>query len=676
VKLITDLKKKVELDGQVEQQDYNTYACWCEQTMASKAKDIADSKDLIAESEILIKKLEGEIASHGAEVEQLSKDIAKNKASQDEAAEVRAKAHAEYAEERSENEQCIGALEAAIKVLTGAGAKKSFLDSSTHKAQVMSVAAQLRSVLHRKAFAQTVEEKDLEVVKHFAATPEAFWSSGTSAMSATQLGQNPFGDYAPQSTQIQGILKGMYDSFTADLEKDNVEEAESEKAYRSLEATKIEEMKTLQSSKSAQKTNQAEKTKTLRDTEGNKMNAAKQLEADEKFFEDTKEACQVKAGQWSVRVRLRSEELMGMAQAIKILSSGDATFKNATAASFLQFSAVEKHLTSSSAAKKAFGRLKKIATKHKSIQMAEIASAVQMGSPFAKVISMIDDMMALLREEEAADIRHRDLCEDSLSEYTNEKGDADIAQDKVIKRHARLNRTKTELNNDIAKLEQEMNATTTDMDSLRNMRNKEHSEFAAAVKHDTEAVALIREAIIALDKFYKNNKIALELTQKAPEYTSDDLEAPSTSWSGSDYGGRKSETSGIIEILTMLAEDLTKEIADARADEAEDEKDYDKQAGALQKMYESKDATKVGLEDELASVEDDIDDAEDEISDQGALSSNTAKAKANLKADCMWVKTHFQKRKDDREDEMQGLVDAKSFLAGVDAGEDPLPPSM
>ena len=48
-------------------------------------------------------------------------------------------------------------------------------------------------------------------------------------------------------------------------------------------------MKTLQSSKSAQKTNQAEKTKTLRDTEGNKMNAAKQLEADEKFFEDTKD---------------------------------------------------------------------------------------------------------------------------------------------------------------------------------------------------------------------------------------------------------------------------------------------------------------------------------------------------------------------------------------------------
>ena len=49
-----------------------------------------------------------------------------------------------------------------------------------------------------------------------------------------------------------------------------------------------------------------------------------QLEADEKFFEDTKQACQTKATEWSVRTRLRTEELNGMQVAIKILSSPDA----------------------------------------------------------------------------------------------------------------------------------------------------------------------------------------------------------------------------------------------------------------------------------------------------------------------------------------------------------------
>ena len=42
--------------------------------------------------------------------------------------------------------------------------------------------------------------------------------------------------------------------------------------------------------------------------------------------------------------------------------------------------------------------------------------------------------------------------------------------------------------------------------------------------------------------------------------------------------------------------------------------------------------------------------------------------------DCKWVKTHFESRRDKRKTEMQGLVDAKSFLAGVDSGDDPLPP--
>merc|ERR1719271_1067502 len=111
VELIAGLRQKVVTDGQVEQTDYNTYACWCEDTLGRKASDISASKDLIADSEILIKKLEGQIASHGAEIEGLAKDIAKNQASQKEAADVRAKAFEDYSSERSENEQCIGALE-------------------------------------------------------------------------------------------------------------------------------------------------------------------------------------------------------------------------------------------------------------------------------------------------------------------------------------------------------------------------------------------------------------------------------------------------------------------------------------------------------------------------------------------------------------------------------------
>merc|ERR1719371_62730 len=74
-----------------------------------------------------------------------------------------------------------------------------------------------------------------------------------------------------------------------------------------------------------------------------------------------------------------------------------------------------------------------------------------------------------------------------------------------------------------------------------------------------------------------------KVQQKAPEYAEDPDKAPETSWSGSDYGGRKSETGGILAILDMLAEDLEKEIADGRKDDAEAQEEYMKQNGALQK---------------------------------------------------------------------------------------------
>merc|ERR1712217_129753 len=131
-------------------------------------------------------------------------------------------------------------------------------------------------------------------------------------MSAAQVAQNPFGDYAPQSTQIQGILKGMYDSFTADLEKANAEEAEEQKAFEQLMATKKTELATLQATLERHTLDKAEKTKQEAQSQQARDDEEAQLEADEKFFADTKAACKTKAGEWNERSRLRTEELQSM----------------------------------------------------------------------------------------------------------------------------------------------------------------------------------------------------------------------------------------------------------------------------------------------------------------------------------------------------------------------------
>merc|ERR1719335_389647 len=125
VKLIVKLRASVLKDGKDEQKSYDKYACFCEDTMERKASAISKAKELIEKLSILIKKLNGEIASHGSEIAQLKKDISDNNGATKEATELRGKEYKEYAAARAEAEQCIGALEAATKVLTGAGTKKA-----------------------------------------------------------------------------------------------------------------------------------------------------------------------------------------------------------------------------------------------------------------------------------------------------------------------------------------------------------------------------------------------------------------------------------------------------------------------------------------------------------------------------------------------------------------------
>merc|ERR1719265_1833300 len=538
----------------------------------------------------------------------------------------------------------------------------------------MSVAAQVRSVFRSKAMPHAVSDKDLALVKDWAEQPEEFLKAHPTGMSAAQVGQNPFGDYAPQSTQIQGILQGMYDAFTADLEKDNAAEAESEKSFRELIATKKSEQKTLQATLLKQETDQAEKTKKLKESQILKDDTQDQLDADEAFFANSKEACQTKATEWATRTRLRTEEINGMITAIKILNSDEAkkTFKSSTT-TLLQLKSVNKHTSDIAKQNKAYDELKNIATHYKSLGLAKIAAAVQMGGHFDKVITMIDDMMALLRKEEASDIVHRDLCENSQNANANELADiaSQIAKTKAMLK--RMGNTKKELQNEISDLEKDIAGTEKSMADILQFRNEEEAAFKKALQDDMNAVRLLKQAITSLEKFYKDNKIPLSLAQK-PEYAQDADKPPST-WEG-EYAGRQSESGGIIAILSMLVEDTEKEIADGRSDDADAQDKYLKQNGALTNTKDAQTATKVGVEEELASLEDKIDAAEGFQKSKEDDESAEGDAKKALATDCAWVKSHFETRRQKRKDEMQGLVDAKAFLAGVESGDQDRLPVM
>eukprot|EP00932_Pfiesteria_piscicida_P021951 SRR837773.8723.p2 GENE.SRR837773.8723~~SRR837773.8723.p2 ORF type:complete len:656 (+),score=337.99 SRR837773.8723:42-1970(+) len=590
--LLSGMTSRIESDGMSEQQSYDKYACWCEDTLARKATDISKAKSLIEDLQAQILKLNGETGAHGAEIKALEQDIQDNLKAQEEAKGVRDNEFEDYNKKRTEGEQCAGALEAAVKALAGAGTGK-FLQASLREAQLLSVVAGVRRVLEQPAAARRLSSEDVAAVRRFVEQPENYGSG----VSNLQTGNNPFGDYAPQSTQIQGILKGMYDTFVGDMEKSNAEEAESQKAFEELMATKQRELETLQATLEQTKGDDARKTSSLAESEELQDATKEQLAADETFFEETKQGCQVKAEEWNVRSRLRTMELQGVTKAIEILTSPEAqkTFTAATN-TFVQLAAsTRRSLTSrgSGLAQKLSG----LARRYHSFAMLQVAAALRSGGHFDKVIASIDAMVEDLRREEQEDIEHRDRCQNADAKNKNDMEDLNAAIDKATKGIARLSTTEERLGDEIEVLDAQIAKTRAEMRDALDMRNNDVAEFKQSLKDDADAIKLLEQATAAVRQFYEKNGIPLSLVSKGvqpdTEYTVDPDKAPETSWSGPDYGGRKEETTGIVAMLDMLKEDLEKEMSTARADDAEAQKLYEEQRGAMQESLDATLGTKV-----------------------------------------------------------------------------------
>jgi chromosome segregation ATPase len=320
----------------------------------------------------------------------------------------------------------------------------------------------------------------------------------------------------------------------------------------------------------------------------------------------------------------------------------------------------------------AYKKLSMLAAKFQSRSVAKIAVALKSGGHFDKVIAMIDEMMVLLRKEEQEDNEHRDRCEANENANKNELEDLKDSIEKTKKALKRMDNEKKELEDEVEQLDKDIKVSKKDMSELLGMRNDEVAAFRQALKDDADAIDLLKKAIVALSKYYKNNKISMSaLNQEDPEYKTSKDDAPKADFASSN--SRKSETGGILAILEMLVEDLEKEMTEGRADDADAQAKYTEQNDALQSTLDTQEATKASVEKELGDLEEKMSAYEKfkkGKEDDKDAEDDTGKS---LMTDCEWVKTHFKSRREKRKVEMDGLVDAKGFLAGVAAGNDELP---
>merc|ERR1719454_370400 len=148
-------------------------------------------------------------------------------------------------------------------------------------------------------------------------------------------------EYAPASGEITGILKTMHDEMTADHAEETAAEKAAIKAYEELMSAKTKEVNSLTKALETKMTRVGELAVEIVQMKNDLGDTAEALAEDKKFLADLEKNCDKKAAEWEEIVKTRNEELLALADTIKVLNDDDALelFKKtlpSASASFVQ----------------------------------------------------------------------------------------------------------------------------------------------------------------------------------------------------------------------------------------------------------------------------------------------------------------------------------------------------
>jgi len=650
VTMLQTMQKKVEAEGEKEAELFEKYMCYCKTSGGDLSKSISDAGTKIPELEADIKEGEAKKKQLDEDIKQHQADRSAAKTAMAEATSLRKKEADAYAKESSEDKANLAACnKAAVAVEKGMGS--AFLQ--TPAANV------LRKLAEKK------QEQDL--VSFLSGTVE----------------------YAPASGEIVGILKTMSDEMTADIAEEKAAEEAAIKAYDELMAAKTKEVNALTKLIEEKMTRVGELAVEIVQMKNDLGDTAEALAEDKKFLADLEKNCATKQAEWETIVKTRNEELLALADTIKVLNDDDALelFKKTLpgSASFMQ-------LKVSSSAMRARA-LAAIRSSPRSIHLDFIAMAIQ-GKKigFEKVIGMIDEMVTTLKTEQADDDNKKEYC---AKEF-------DLADDKKKSLERSVKDLDTAIEDakegiaatkdDIAALEKTIKALDKAVAEATEQRKEENEDFQQLMASDSAAKEILGFAKNRLNKFY-NPKLykpppKRELSEEdratlAAGGTLAPTEAPGgIAGTGvtvlaqakpppppeapGAYKKKGEESNGVIAMIDLLVKDLDKEMTVAKAEEKDAQEDYETfmKDSAEKRAQDSKslEDKEGALADMKASLEKDTEAKTSTSAELGA----TLQYIQSLHNECDWLLQYFDVRKEARTSEIDALGKAKAVLSGAD----------
>eukprot|EP00397_Hematodinium_sp_SG-2012_P018460 GEMP01018913.1.p1 GENE.GEMP01018913.1~~GEMP01018913.1.p1 ORF type:complete len:653 (-),score=219.28 GEMP01018913.1:660-2618(-) len=622
VNLLKDMQKQLEKEAEEDQTVYDKMACWCTTNDKEKTQSIKNAEQTIAQLTGDIEEFSAASARLNTEIKGLSDEVAANTEALNQADEIRQKQLAEFNAEEKDMLQAVAALKAAITVLSKHH-EPSLLqapdDAMLHAATVLR-----RSMLkYPRVTSSLITPAQKKIVDAFIQAPAGFQS------------------YAPQSSQIYGILKQMRENFAANLAASQKDEEANQKAFDELKVAKEAEIQNGQEQVDKKTTRLADTNENLAQAKQQLDDTKKSLSADEQFLMDLKEKCQLTDQEWDARQKKRQDEITAVSQALNVLSGDDAHDTFSRTFSFVQVNSNRQE---------AADVLQKAAVKFNDPKLSALATKVRLDA-FTKVKEAIDGMIAILLKEKDDEVKTRDFCIKSLDENERQTTKTNRDHRDVKGKIEQLTQNIENLAKTIDELNAEIKELNNQLQLAGEEREAQNKEYQTTVRDQRDTRALLQKALKHLEAFYSKKSF---LQQPAP----------------AGFKGYENNAGGntVLNLLNQIITDTKTLEAEAQRAEDDTQKAYEGFVAETNRSVETKTKGSINAEENKAKKEVERSEAQEEREGLQFKLDELANAEADFHKSCDFVLKNFEVRQEAREQEVQSLRQAKDILSGANFG--------
>jgi len=619
ITMLEEMKVKGQAALDEEVSVFKTYTKWMEKRIQELGFEMTTEKSLIDKLTASIEKLTSDSDRLSKEIAELDKNLGIRSADKKAATELRESQHADYLVTSKDESESVDALERAIQTL--------------------------------KAQDYDRPEAMMLLQKMAKATPPL--RRVLALLEEQQPGAPAVAAYKFQAGSILTVLEDLLDKFKSQLGDTEEDEANQAHEFAMVELHLTNLITGFNADRAERAAAKGDTMQAIATAQKELASTKEDLKANQDLSAEIEATYRVKAASYDQNQKVRAAELEALDQALTILKAPEVSASyaehinlNQVGAQAMSFMQVQSSKARAVAREHAAKFLQRKAKALSSRTLADFAAKVS-ENPFAKVVEMIEGLLARLKEEASAEAEHKEWCDKELKANKLKRNKKTEEQAKLTAQIGVLTEEIETMAQEVSTLVDEQQKLTQAMKEATEFREKEKAENLDTIADAKAGEEAVKKALVIIKEFYASQGSFLQRRQ-VPEMAA--------------YKGLHGEKKGVVGMLEVIESDFARLNAETTASEEQAASEY---KAFMEKSEETK------LQKHKSEVQLRLDKDESEFQKErkektlAAVEEELEKANeyySYLKPNCVEVHVSYEERVAKRKEEIEALKEAYGIL--------------